>query len=71
MISAVSSGLKPNRDHYSLSYDAFVVPLVKAVQEQQKIIDAQNKKIAALEEENKKLQSLQQQIDEIKKLIQH
>lgn len=25
-------------DHYSLSYDAFVVPLVKAVQEQQKMI---------------------------------
>jgi len=30
---------------YSLDYSAFVVPLVKAVQEQQKIIDDQNKKI--------------------------
>jgi len=50
---------KTEQDHYSLSYDAFVVPLVKAVQEQQQIIDAQNKKIA----------DLQQQIDEIKKLI--
>ena len=26
-------------DHYSLSYESFVVPLVKAVQEQEKIID--------------------------------
>jgi len=52
---------KTEQEHYSLSYDAFVVPLVKAIQEQQKIIDAQNNKI----------QSLQQQIDEIKKLIQH
>ena len=30
---------------YSLDYSAFVVPLVKAVQEQQQIIDDQNKKI--------------------------
>jgi hypothetical protein len=29
---------KTEQDHYSLSYDAFVVPLVKAVQEQQQII---------------------------------
>jgi hypothetical protein len=47
-------------DHYSLSYDAFVVPLVKAVQEQQQVIDLQNKKIA----------DLQQQLDEIKKMLQ-
>jgi hypothetical protein len=52
---------KTEQDHYSLSYDAFVVPLVKAVQEQQQIINTQNKKIA----------DLQQQIDDIKKLIQH
>jgi hypothetical protein len=51
---------KTDEDHYSLSYDAFVVPLVKAVQEQQQIIDTQNKKIA----------DLQQQINEIKKLLQ-
>jgi hypothetical protein len=56
------------QDHYSLSYDAFVVPLVKAVQEQQKIILQQNKK---LDEQDKKLISLQEQIDEIKKLLQH
>lgn len=37
------------QNHYSISYASFVVPLVKAVQEQQEIIEAQNKKIAALE----------------------
>jgi trimeric autotransporter adhesin len=66
--AAVSTGynfsgvIKPVKqgDHYSLSYDSFVVPLVKAVQEQQQVIDSQNKKIA----------DLQQQLDEIKKLLQ-
>ncbi len=50
---------KDPKEHYSLSYDAFVVPLVKAMQEQQQTIDEQNKKIA----------ELQQQLDEIKKLL--
>jgi hypothetical protein len=56
-----SGVIKPKKDgdHYSLSYDAFVVPLVKAVQEQQQVIDEQNKKIA----------DMQQQLDEIKKLL--
>ena len=52
---------KTDQDHYSLSYDAFVVPLVKAVQEQQQLIETQNRKIA----------DLQQQIDEIKRLLPH
>jgi hypothetical protein len=54
--------IKPKKesDHYSLSYDAFVVPLVKAMQEQQQVINNQNKKIAELEK----------QIEEIKKLLQ-
>ena len=52
---------KTEQDHYSLSYDAFVVPLVKAIQEQQQIILQQDKKLA----------NLQQQLDEIKKLLQH
>jgi len=51
---------KTEQDHYSLSYDAFVVPLVRAVQEQQQLIESQNKQIA----------DLQRQIDEIKKLLQ-
>ena len=57
------------QDHYSLSYEAFVVPLVKAVQEQQQIILEQDKKIADLVEENKKIADLQKQIDEIKQLL--
>lgn len=40
---------KNNKDYYGLRYSAFVVPLVKAVQEQQSIIEAQNVKIEALE----------------------
>ena len=58
---------KTEQDHYSLSYDAFVVPLVKAVQEQQQIIRQQNKR---LEEQDKKLTALQAQLDDIKKLLQ-
>jgi hypothetical protein len=30
---------KSEKEHYSLSYDAFVVPLVKAMQEQQQVIN--------------------------------
>jgi trimeric autotransporter adhesin len=39
--------IKPahDKDHYRLAYGEFVVPLVKAVQEQQTIINNQNKKI--------------------------
>jgi trimeric autotransporter adhesin len=48
-----------SEDHYSLSYEAFVVPLVKAMQEQQELITAQNKKIA----------DLQQQLNDIKRLL--
>ncbi|HEY4289598.1 MAG TPA: tail fiber domain-containing protein [Puia sp.] len=59
---------KTEEDHYSLSYDAFVVPLVKSIQEQQQIILQQHKK---LEEQDKKLAGLKQQLDEIKKLLQH
>ena len=42
-----SGVITPNNDqkYYSLSYESFVVPLVKAVQEQQQLIEDQNKKI--------------------------
>jgi hypothetical protein len=59
---------KTEQDHYSLSYDAFVVPLVKAVQEQQQIILRQNKK---LEEQEMKLTSLEEKLDRMEKLLQH
>jgi trimeric autotransporter adhesin len=35
-------------DNYSLAYSQFVVPMVKAIQEQQKLIENQEQKIAAL-----------------------
>lgn len=46
------------KDNYKVSYVTFVVPLVQAVQEQQKVIDSQNEKIDALEARLKKLESL-------------
>ncbi len=51
---------KTEKEYYSLSYSSFVVPLVKAVQEQQEIIQAQNLRISNLEQE----------IADIKKLVQ-
>jgi trimeric autotransporter adhesin len=48
---------KNENDHYALRYAEFVVPLVKAVQEQQAIIDAQNKKIDALIQRLEKLEN--------------
>lgn len=50
---------------YGLRYAEFVVPLVKAVQEQQEIIEAQNEKIKVLESANeeilKRLEKLEKQ----------
>jgi hypothetical protein len=39
-------------DHYSISYASFVMPLVKAVQEQQTIIEQQQKQIDSLKKQN-------------------
>ena len=55
---------KNERDTYGLSYSQFVVPLVKAVQEQQQQIDELKKENSELK---KLLLKLQQQIDELKK----
>ena len=46
---------KNDNDFYGLRYAEFVVPLVKAVQEQQEMIDKQNSTIAILMEQNKEL----------------
>ena len=40
---------KTEQDHYSLSYESFVVPLVKAVQEQQQIIEGLKKQNESLQ----------------------
>jgi predicted DNA-binding ArsR family transcriptional regulator len=50
---------KNDNDYYAVSYSSLVVPLVKGMQEQQKIIESQNQKI----------DQLQKQIDELKALI--
>jgi hypothetical protein len=54
---------KTDKDHYSLSYESFVVPLVKAVQEQNKQIDELKKTITmqqqALEELTKRLETIE------------
>jgi len=47
---------KTEHDHYSLSYESFVVPLVKAVQEQQKIIKTQQQLVEELKMQNADLQ---------------
>ena len=46
-----------DKDHYSIAYASFVVPLVKAVQEQQQIIDHQKEMIAKLEARMAKLEA--------------
>ena len=56
------------QQYYSLSYDAFVVPLVKAVQEQQQVIEQQQKMIST---QDKKLADMQQQINELKALLKN
>jgi hypothetical protein len=53
---------KTSREHYSLSYESFVVPLVKAVQEL-------SKEVESLKKENSKIADLQQQLDELKQLL--
>ncbi len=67
--------IRPNtaQDHYSLSYESFVVPLVKAVQEQQAQIEVQQKRMEDQRSQIEILQSqtehLQKQIDELKTLL--
>lgn len=45
------------KDNYGLRYGTFVVPLVKAVQEQQELIDSQNASIESLKAENAALKA--------------
>ena len=47
-----------DRDHYSLAYSQFIMPLVKSVQEQQLIIEEQNKKLNKQAEEIKKINEI-------------
>jgi len=58
---------KTERGYYSLSYSSFVVPLVKAVQEQENIILEQKQEINSLQA---RVANLERKIDEITKWIQ-
>ena len=63
-------------DHYGLRYATFVVPLVKAVQEQQEIIETQQVNIENLKQKNVELEakvsslkSLENRISELESLL--
>jgi trimeric autotransporter adhesin len=58
---------KNKNETYSLSYSQFVVPLVKAVQEQQKIMEEQQKKII---EQQKKTKEQQKKIERLEKIME-
>jgi hypothetical protein len=57
---------KNDKDFYKVSYSQFIMPLVKSVQEQQSIIEDQNKKIAVQEQQ---LIKLQEQVEELAKAV--
>lgn len=56
-----------NKDHYSLAYSQFIMPLVKAVQEQQLIIEDQDKKLNGQAGQIKKMND---RIEELAKVIE-
>ncbi|MEO6818792.1 MAG: tail fiber domain-containing protein [Ginsengibacter sp.] len=62
-----------DKDHYSLAYSQFIMPLVKGMQEQQVIIDAQNKSIAAQnkinDQQDKSIEALKNVIKELERKI--
>ncbi len=58
---------KNDKDIYGLRYATFVVPLVKAVQEQQQTIEQLKQEIDLLKEQNKKIELLEAEIQSLKK----
>ncbi len=56
---------------YSISYAQFVVPLVKAVQEQQEIIERQQREIDLLKQENQKIRQLEEQLHQLQQQVQN
>ncbi|WP_347268994.1 tail fiber domain-containing protein [Paracoccus sp. (in: a-proteobacteria)] len=55
-----------DRDHYSLAYSQFIMPLVKAVQEQQEMIKMQEKK---MDEQYNLILALQKEIQALKEKL--
>ena len=66
---------KSENEFYGLRYSEFVVPLVKAMQEQQHTIQSLQQTISTqnsiMGHQDKKMVDLQRQLDELKQLIQH
>lgn len=60
-------------DHYSLSYESFVVPLVKGMQEQQQQIRLQQDEIDELKKENESMKkenaALKKMVEELLQLV--
>jgi len=52
-------------DHYSVAYSQFIMPMVKAIQEQQEIIEQQSEQIKNLEREKDTFQLLIKKINEL------
>ena len=55
-----------NKDHYSLAYSQFIMPLVKGIQEQQQTIEELKIQNAKQDEEMKKLKT---QVEELTKVV--
>ncbi|MBS1663974.1 MAG: tail fiber domain-containing protein [Bacteroidetes bacterium] len=54
-----------SRSYYTLSYESFVVPLVKGMQQQQQLLENLDKEIETLERKSRKIAALQQEINEL------
>ena len=61
---------KSEKEYYGLSYESFVVPLVKAMQEQQQIIESLQGQIKELKKENERLNNLETKLSELKKMVE-
>lgn len=59
--------ISPGTDHRALSYSDFGVISIKAIQEQQEIIDAQQDEIDALKAQVEELMELKKMVEELKK----
>ena len=57
---------RTEKEYYSLSYSSFVVPLVKAMQEQEELIEKQAQK---LQDQDKTIAELVRQMKELRQLI--
>jgi trimeric autotransporter adhesin len=58
---------KNEKEHYSLSYESFVVPLVKSVQEQQLIIE---KQASAIKEQQAIIETLTEKLEALTKKVE-